>query len=247
MRDAPTDIDASAIALFLDVDGTLLDILEHPDDVRSDLRLIELLQAAEVAVGGALSLISGRSISALDRIFDPVRFPASGAHGVEFRLPGSGETRVSAEPMPASALRRLREFAARNGLLLEEKRGGIALHYRRAPELEAACREIAFDVLATHADGYRLIDGKKVLEIVPADRGKGTAIREFLEHAPFRGRVPVFVGDDVTDEDGFCAVNELQGISIRVGADATSAAGFRLADVAGVIRWLGTVISKPAA
>lgn len=242
MQEAPNEIDASAIALFLDVDGTLLDFRDHPDHVRSDPELIELLQLAERAVGGALSLVSGRSIDAIDRIFAPARFPAAGGHGVELRLPGGGVTAVSGTSLPDAALRRIRHYAERHGLLLEQKRGGVALHYRQAPELEADCRQLVHEVLRDVVDDFRLIDGKMVLELAPRGHDKGEIVRKIMRCAPYKGRRPVFLGDDITDEDAFRAVNALDGISIRVGSDQATAAEYRLDDVSDVHRWLHRIV-----
>jgi len=247
MQEAPDDIDASAIALFLDVDGTLLDICDHPDHVRSDPDLIELLRLARQAVGGALSLISGRSIGAIDRIFAPAKFPAAGGHGVEFRLPG-GELMVASDiSLPDACLCRLRDFAERHRLLLEEKRGGIALHYRQAPDFEEDCRRLMRQLLRDVEEDFRLIDGKMVLELVPRGHDKGEVVREFMHYAPYKGRRPVFLGDDVTDEDGFRAVNALDGISICVGAGRATAARYRLDDVSGVHRWLQRIVDNISA
>lgn len=247
MQEAPTDFDASAIALFLDVDGTLLDIRDHPDHVRSDPDLIELLLLAEQAVGGALSLVSGRSIDAIDRIFAPARFPAAGGHGVELRLPGGGVTVVTGASLPTAALRRLSQFAERHGLLLEQKRGGVALHYRQAPALERDCRRLVHEVLRDVGEDFRLIDGKMVLELAPRGHDKGEVVREIMRYAPYEGRLPVFLGDDVTDEDGFRTVNALDGISIRVGENQATAARYRLDDVAGVHRWLRRIVNNISA
>ena len=242
MQEAPTDIDASAIALFLDVDGTLLDFRDHPDHVRSDPDLVELLLLAQQAVGGALSLVSGRSIDAIDRIFAPARFPAAGGHGVELRLPGGRMRAFAGAALPEPALLRLKSFADRQGLLLEQKRGGIALHYRQAPELEDDCRQLVRGVLCGIEENFRLIDGKKVLELAPRGHDKGEVVREIMRSAPYAGRLPVFLGDDVTDEDGFRAVNALGGISIRVGDWQATAARYRLDDVAGVRSWLRRIV-----
>ena len=240
----PADLGAAAPALFLDVDGTLVDIEDHPGDVRADAALIALLVDLAERLDGALSLISGRSIAEIDRIFAPAKFPSAGSHGTELRFDGNAV--ISALPdFPAAFLQRARRFAdEHDGLLVEKKSAGLALHYRRAPRLETACREFVAGLMGELGPDFRLIDGKMVLEIAPRSHHKGEAIRELLQHDPFRGRRPVFVGDDVTDEDGFRVVNELGGLSIRVGDGRESAARYVLHDVASVRDWLRSVAGR---
>lgn len=234
----PTDFGADMPAVFLDVDGTLVDIEAHPDDVSADHELVELLVDLAARLDGALSLISGRSIQEIDRIFAPARFPSAGSHGAELRLRDDDVVVVQAE-FPDEILRRAGSFADEHeGLLVEKKRAGLALHYRRSPDLETACRELVAEMMRELGDEFRLIDGKMVLEIAPRSHHKGEAIREMLQHLPFRGRRPVFIGDDVTDEDGFRIVNELGGLSIRVGQKSQSAARYALDEVKDVHAWL---------
>ena len=240
---APENLDTSAVALFLDVDGTLLDIRDDPSDVVADSALIELLQACSAELHGALSLVSGRSIEEVDRIFAPAVFPVAGAHGAELRFAGAQALTMDSKPMPREALRRLEEFVATNrGLLLEHKRGGVSLHYRRVPELQEACEELIRGLMADLGDAFRLIAGKMVFEIAPGAHNKGAAVRSFLAHAPFTGRIPVYVGDDVTDEDAFTETNRVDGLSIRVGDSSHSEAQYELPDVASVRSWLSTAV-----
>lgn len=239
MPSAPENLDPSVVALFLDVDGTLLAIRDNPGDVVANPALIELLSACSRAVDGALALVSGRSIEELDRIFAPAVYPAAGAHGSELRF-GDGQIQtMAADALPSSSINTLETFVAeRPGLLLEHKRGGVSLHCRRAPDLEEACRKLALALMADLGTGFRLIAGKMVFEIAPSAHDKGAAIQSFLEHTPFAGRSPVYIGDDVTDEDAFRAVNQLGGTSIRVGDSRHSKARFELPDVASVQVWL---------
>ena len=240
----PADLVADTPAMFLDVDGTLVDIEDHPGDVRADDALVALLADLAERLDGALSLISGRSLAEIDRIFAPARFPSAGSHGTELRL-RDGDATIAQVEFPEEILQRVRAFAdEREGLLVEKKRAGLALHYRRAPDLEPACRELVADVMRELGSEYRLIDGKMVLEIALRNHHKGEAIRELLQHSPFRGRRPVFIGDDVTDEDGFRIVNDLGGISIRVGDGDETAARYTLDDVASVRDWLRTVADR---
>ena len=239
----PGTLNPSDVALFLDVDGTLLDIRDHPDDVVADSDLIEILELCFARLGGAMSLISGRSIAEVDRIFGPAVFPVAGAHGAELRVDGGRVASVASQPLPDTAVKTLEAFAAKDdGLVLENKRGGASLHYRKVPALQDECRRAVTALLSDLGDAYRLIAGKMVFEIAPAAHHKGAAIRALLERSPFAGRMPVFVGDDVTDEDGFHAVNHLAGVSVRVGETGHTEALFCLPDVASVRQWLRTAI-----
>ena len=239
MTSPPKDIDAESTALFLDVDGTLLDIQDDPAAVRANATLIELLVKLEQRLDGALSLISGRSVADIDRVFAPAKFPAAGAHGVELRIRDGEDARQAGMRLPDGLFEKAEDFVSeRPGLLVERKHAGLALHYRRAPELESVCRDFIAELMRGLGDDFRLIDGKMVLELAPRDHHKGEAIREMLQHEPFAGRRPIFVGDDVTDEDGFHVVNELGGVSIRVGAGTATAARCALGTVSDVHDWL---------
>jgi trehalose 6-phosphate phosphatase len=192
-------------------------------------------------------LISGRTIAAIDRIFAPLQLPAAGAHGTELRVNGDEARDDASHALPADVIAALRDIAgSHDGLLLEPKPGGASLHYRRAPELEAACRQRLQNLLDRLGPGYRLIEGKMVLELVPAAASKGEAIRALMLKAPFAGRRPVFIGDDTTDEDGFRVVNALGGTSIRVGSLDSSAALHELADIDAVRQWLAVVAELDA-
>lgn len=234
-------------ALFLDVDGTLLAIQDHPADVVADAALIDMLKTLLAGSGGALALVSGRSVDEIDRIFAPVRFPAAGAHGAEIRIHASDDVSSTATKLPDEVIARLETFAARDpGLLLEHKNGGVSLHYRRAPQLEQECRALVDEILPSIAADFRLIAGKMVLELAPRGHNKGLAIHEIMHSEPFAGRRPVFIGDDVTDEDGFEAVNDSNGVSVRVGGNRDSAAACALDDVVAVRQWLESLVNQTA-
>jgi trehalose 6-phosphate phosphatase len=236
------EIDNSA--LFLDVDGTLLELQQRPDTVRSTEALNQRLLILCELLDNALALVSGRTIAALDTIFAPLRLPAAGAHGSELRLP-DGTLSAAGHTLPEDILTRMQRFAVQDdGLLLELKPGGASLHYRQAPQLEKACRQFMQALTEELSLEFRLIDGKKVLELAPLGASKGEAIREFLHHAPFAGRRPVFIGDDVTDEDGFRVVNALGGMSILVGERDATEAGFVLKNVSAVHDWMNRLVSQ---
>ena len=227
-------------ALFLDVDGTLLEIMPRPDEVRVTVRLRRLLDAASRSLDGALALVSGRSIAALDRIFAPSSLPAAGLHGLE-RRDARGRVHYPsgyAERIGAARRGLLAFVQSEPGLLLEDKGATLALHFRNAPALADECRRRIGIACAAAGDDFHVQPGKMVLELKPSGQDKGTAIMDFMSEAPFKGRIPVFIGDDVTDENGFSAVNALGGISIRVGASAYSAARHIAAGVPDIHQWL---------
>ena len=226
-------------AVFLDVDGTLMAIMDDPAAVVAPEELRAVLATLSNRVGGALALVSGRSLESLDRVFAPLRLPAAGSHGAEVRLSSDNEPLVPANTLPRSALDTLQAFVqSHQGLLLESKPSGAALHYRLNPDMEAACREQVVSVVQTLEPNYRLIAGKMVFEIAPVMHDKGVAIGQFLEREPCEGRRPVFVGDDVTDEDGFSAVRTHDGVAVLVGDRAATGAEFALPDVQAVRDWL---------
>jgi trehalose 6-phosphate phosphatase len=220
---------APGSAYFLDVDGTLLEIQPRPGDVCADQPLLELLSKLAAGLGGALALVSGRTVDDLDRIFAPLSFPAAGLHGAEIRFAGGARKRAGSAVMDV-ARPELRAFAAKHpGLMLEDKGATLALHYRQRPELAGDVRA----VLASFAGqaGLAVQEGKMVAELKQAQYEKGTAIEELLQSPPFRGLMPVFIGDDLTDESGFDFVNRGGGVTIRVGITAhPTAARFRLRD-----------------
>lgn len=228
-----------AWALFLDVDGTLLPIARRPESVEVSDHLRSVLTALLPRLNGAIALISGRRLRDLDRLFAPLALPAAGLHGLEHRN-AEGNVDIVGRPESLDPWREpLSVFARANpGVQLEDKGRTLALHFRRAPDKATAARRLVGQLLARHGEGLRVIDGKMVLEIKPAIADKGQAVRSFLTEVPFRGRRPVFIGDDTTDEDAFLAVNALGGYSICVGDLPGTQARFRLADVDAVIAWL---------
>lgn len=226
-------------ALFLDVDGTLLDLAEHPDNVKLPGGLIESLSVIQNTKCIPIALISGRPINLLDRLFAPLRLPIAGQHGAE-RRPVDGQiVRYQIRNLAFSNVRRdLRRIERGNaGLFLEDKGLTLALHYRNAPHLQAEVENLVKGMIQDLGDDFILVSGNMVLEIRPVGRDKGVAIAEFMGEKPFSGKIPVFIGDDATDEDGFVRVNKLRGHSIKVGGGST-AARWRLSDVTCVQDWL---------
>lgn len=236
-----------AHAFFLDIDGTLVDIADTPGWVSVDPRLLGTVRRLHAAAGGALALISGRSVASVDRLFAPLRLPIAGQHGAERRdaagvahshSPGAGQLAALRRCVAAWA-------EAVPGVLVEDKGLSLAVHYRQAPQLGGAVQHALRECLERFGDGFRLQPGKMVLEVKPAGKDKGTAIREFMQEAPFSGRIPVFVGDDITDEHGFAVVNSLGGHSVQVGP-GPPVARWRMPDVAAVRDWLQALAERPA-
>lgn len=223
--------DHGECALFLDFDGTLVDIAPTPDAVVVSPQLRDTLCALRERLDGALALISGRRIDTLDGFFAPATFDAGGLHGLEIRMNG----RLRAQPaehrerLRAVADMLSRKIVAWPGALVEDKVQTVAVHWRLAPDLGPKMLEWLEEIAATLGPDFRIQRGKAVAEILPAYADKGCAIEAFLKQAPFAGRTPIFFGDDVTDEDGFRIVNAHGGYSVNVG-QAKSAATFRLPD-----------------
>lgn len=227
------------VALFLDIDGTLLEIAATPQAVHPGRADTNLIAALYEKTEGALALVSGRSLAAIDELFAPLKIAAAGQHGVERR---DAQGRVHRGDYPREPLRRaaqlIGDFAAQHqGLVFEDKGTSFSLHYRLAPTLAEAAHAVVRDAAAALGDWVEVQEGKMVVELKPAGRDKGVAIEEFLNEPPFAGRPPVFIGDDVTDEDGFSVVNRLGGHSIKVGPGRTRAR-WQLADPSAARAWL---------
>ena len=245
--DLPTDLDPAATALFLDCDGTLAAIAERPSEARIAPATLALLARLAGALDGALAVVSGRAVADLDRLLAPLVLPIAGGHGAE-RRDGAGRRHPARPDGPslAGATARLQAFAERHqGLIVETKPASVALHYRMRPELAAAARTEAAGIAAGRPT-LRLLHGLMVVEVSASKRTKGDAIAEFMAEPPFAGRRPVFVGDDVTDEDGFAAVMAIGGIAVKIGA-GPSLARLRAADMAEAQAWLGRLAERWAA
>ena len=225
-------------AWFLDVDGSLIDIAATPSAILVPDGLAERLAALSARYDGAVALVSGRSIDNLRRLFDPFRPPAAGLHGLE-RVTADGRVIRPRQTAGLDDIRaRLMAFAgAYDGLALEDKGLTLALHYRQAPDRQQEARRAVDLAVAAHP-GFRVMAGKMVFEVEPAGYDKGKAVVDFMAEPPFTGRVPVFVGDDVTDEWGFRAAEALGGVSVLVGPPRATAARFGLDDPAACRAWL---------
>jgi len=226
-------------AFFLDIDGTLLEIAATPKAVHTAKADCRLVAALYDKADGALALVSGRSLAMIDELFSPMRLPAAGQHGVERR---DGRGRVHKPPFSADLLARaaesIRAFAQQHaGLVFEHKGYSMALHYRLAPQLASAAHAVVREAAREIGDGVEVQRGKMVAELKPAGHDKGRAIEAFMKERPFARRVPVFLGDDLTDEHGFRVVDRLGGHSIKVGAGPT-VARWRLPNPTAARAWL---------
>jgi trehalose 6-phosphate phosphatase len=227
-------------AILLDVDGTILDIAPTPHEVHVPDSLCETLLRIGKRLDGALALVSGRPLSDLDRLFAPLRLAAIGGHGAEMRLASNGEAVLSrAPPLHPRFREQLRAVAARHsGIIVEDKDYSVAFHYRLSPkeglalvhDVRRACHE-------WNNPSIQLLSGKAVIEVKGRGFDKGTGVRELMTHAPFVGRIPIFVGDDITDEDAFRVVPEFKGMALSVGRKFPGVTGL-FQSAAEVRQWL---------
>lgn len=213
-------------ALFLDFDGTLVDIAPTPEAVRVEAGVRESLDALRRRLGGAMAVVSGRPVATIDGFLMPLRVDVAGLHGIELRLGGDF---FPCRPEEHPALRRMAEtlrvaLEGEPGVILEDKGCSFAVHWRLADvEPAARAQRLVADAAEGLGSAYRLQRGKAVAEILPARASKGAVMEDILERPPYRGRRPVFIGDDLTDEHGFAAVNAQGGLSIKVGEGPTQA------------------------
>ncbi|MGE4240307.1 trehalose-phosphatase [Ramlibacter sp.] len=224
------DILQPSSALFLDFDGTMVDIAPQPHAVQVPQPLIAWLRWSHDYLGGAVAVISGRQIEQIDDFLSPLRLPVAGVHGAERRRTDGELVLLTTHPLEPVEQAAARLAAEHPGLLVENKGSSVALHYRQAPHLEALCID-AMQAAVESMPGLTLLRGKMVVEAKPGGASKGRAIEAFMQEPPFAGRLPIFIGDDVTDEVGFSTVQDAGGIGIKIG-DGPSVAWRRLADPA---------------
>lgn len=230
-------------AFFFDVDGTLAalqpspEMVTIPSHVRKDI--FQLSQQCH----GALAVISGRPLTQIDQLFAPLQLPAAGVHGAEWRDTHGKVQRTSPDTQSLKQIeQRLEEgVLSLPGVVLEKKRIAFALHYRQARQFSHQTRELA-QLMSEQFPGMAVQTGKCVVELKPASIDKGVAIKRFMQEVPFSGRIPVFFGDDMTDERGFKVVNQLQGISVKVGEGRTEAR-FHLHSTEDVYAWIKQLLN----
>ncbi len=227
-------------ALFLDFDGTLVEIAERPEGIELGADLSNLLAELEDTLGGALAVVTGRAIEQFDAFLNGAVKVVAGHHGHELRTP---DGTIRQQDIPREALDRIRReletfVTTHPGLLLEVKGRSLALHFRQMPELEDACDKISRRLAARFGKELFVLDGKMVREIRAAGHDKGDAVASLMTLAPFSGRSPVYAGDDTTDEDAFAVVNKMGGVTIKVGNGKTCAR-HRVPSVNALRHWLG--------
>ncbi|MCT2559347.1 trehalose-phosphatase [Tsuneonella sp. YG55] len=228
--------DGGPASLFLDFDGTLVSLAGHPDRIVVPDGLPDLLADLSARLGGRLALVSGRSIADLERHCGTLAIACAGSHGGERRL-GEGEPIARSGVVPVAVQHELAQFARDAGLVHEAKTLGTALHWRTAPHWEERAQAFVDDLAARH--GLAVKRGKFVAEVVAPGVDKGRAVAAIMQEAPFAGSRPVFVGDDVTDEDGFAACERFGGFGIAVGERKSPTARYALAGPDDVLAWLG--------
>ena len=236
-------------AVLLDIDGTLLDLAPTPREVWVPPGLANTLSQLHAKTSGALALVSGRSLNDIDLIFAPEQFPAVGGHGAEMRVSIDSESvAVHAPPMDKELKRRLAAIAKLSpGILLEDKGYSLALHYRLAPHAEKAIYEAVSLIRADLPNApIEVLPGKCVCEIKHSGFTKATGVRELMTHAPFRGRRPFFIGDDVTDESVFAIMPDFGGLAFSVGRRAQGVAG-HFDEPRDVRAWLARLVDGEAA
>lgn len=239
----------SETALLLDIDGTLLNFAPTPREVQVPPTLRGTLQRLWEMTGGAVALVSGRTLDDIALIFAPLELPAIGGHGAEFSpYPGGDAEVVRLAPLDQNVKRKL--AAVRDigpGVILEDKTHSIAIHYRLAPDKEQAVRDAVRAICAGFPDGLlEILPGNKVIEVKQAGFDKGSAVRELMRYPPFTGRRPIFIGDDTTDEMVFPVLREFDGIGFSVGRRVDSAVG--CFETPGDVRWWLEMLTreKPA-
>jgi len=230
-------------ALFFDFDGTLVEIAPRPDLVHVEQRVLDLLQSLGDRFDHALAVVTGRPLDVVDGFLAPLKLPVAAEHG-SIRRDAQGHVHADERGAEAvdAAEQQLKPLAEANaGLILERKTVSVALHFRQQPELVHECSAAVEEVVAQNP-GLVILPGKMVFELKPQGVDKGVAVRSFLDEAPFKGRVPVYMGDDVTDEHAFAVVNALGGITIKID-DGETQARYRT-DREGLFDWLAGLVEK---
>lgn len=241
--------DPSACALFLDMDGTLLDLAPTPKSVRLPDGLTGLLDRLNDIFDGAVAIITGRLIAEADQILSPLRLAASGVHGAELRRAPNGEIERASPVLPSDVVRALYDIAERYpGVIAEPKGPGLALHYRLAPQVQPELYAALARYLGERGSGsLNLIAGKRLYEIVPAGFSKGTALTYMMSQLPaFRGRRPIMIGDDIGDEPAFAAAEDLNGFGLRVGGEHYPDSDADFTGPKAVVAWLDHVSRRLA-
>jgi trehalose 6-phosphate phosphatase len=243
--DAPTLADPDKVALFLDLDGTVLDIAQVPEEVTTPPDLTAVLGRLQARLGGALAVLTGRKIEDVDRLLSPLRLPAAGVHGSELRFEPEGGIETGSREVPARLVEAVRDFvAATPGLLLEHKGISIAVHYRAVPTMQPVLETELRRLLDHHGSRLALSHGRRVFELVPEGATKGTALARLMRSARFSQRVPVVIGDDQPDEAALATATELGGLGLKVEGEHFRAGGTHFKGPAEVRKWLADLAER---
>lgn len=234
-----------SIALFLDCDGTLLDIAPTPGEVRVPPGLVELLARISTSLDGALAILTGRQLAEIDTLLQPVQFVGSGVHGAELRAARGGNIDSVASALPNSLVEEvIRRAQKLPGIIVEPKGPSIAIHYRLAPHLKDALEASLRSLLTQYPDGLVLCPGRKLFEIIPAGHSKGTALETILALPEFAGRTPIMIGDDMGDIPALAAARRLGGAGLRVAGEQFGNDDVELKGPAEVVAWLQVLAAR---
>ncbi len=224
------------VALFLDFDGTLVELAPGPDDIEPQAGLADSLATLDIRMGRRCAVVSGRGLSDIEGHIGPLKIAGAGSHGSDMRRADGSLLGHGAQGLPSEIEAELRAYAAQHGLNYEEKPHGGALHYRQNPDAGPDAETFAQELATAH--GWAAQSGKCVVEVVAKTANKGAAVKAFMKEPPFKGATPFFIGDDLTDEAGFEACEALGGAGILVGSREQTTARYRLDDVSAVHTWL---------
>jgi trehalose 6-phosphate phosphatase len=238
-NDPPPPLDPARSALFADLDGTLTPIRPRPGDVGPDPDRARLLDALSARLGGALAVVSGRALDDIDRVLDGRVRAVAAVHGLVRRRADGGMVETAAHPVPDAARARVRAFLPEHPAVKgEDKIFAVTLHFRADPGAADACAGLMQRL--AHEFGLVVQAGDQVVELRAPGPNKGDAVAAFMAEAPFAGRAPVFIGDDLTDEDGFAAAARLGGHGVIVGPRRPTCARFALVDVDAALAWIAS-------
>jgi len=231
------------LAVFLDIDGTLIDFANKPNEIIVPKNLKHLLYYLNNKVDGTLALISGRMIVDIERIFNPLKFYSSGSHGLEFKDSFERYIIFNNKNIPKKIKKELSNFAKTYpGSFIEEKKFSIAFHYRNIPNIKLKALKAISNF--THKSNYKILQGNHVIELIPANINKGKAIAYFMKKPLFSKKIPLYIGDDYTDEFGFKFINDIGGFSVKVGNEKNTSANFFTRDTRTVHNILKFILNK---
>lgn len=236
---APALKDPSRVALFLDLDGTVLDIAQAPAEVTTPPDLTPALRRLQAKLDGAVAILTGRKIADVDRLLAPLRLPAAGVHGSEFRLDPDGDIEIGSSTVPAALVDAVEDFVSSiPGLLVEHKDISIAVHYRAVPQMASELQAELRRLLDRHANQLVLSHGRRVFELVPEGASKGTALARLMQNRRFRERIPVVIGDDMSDEAALAVAAELGGLGLKVRGEHFASGETHFGGPSEVRNWL---------